>query len=102
MALSGYALLGHIGPVRDVVSYIAQWPGLDKPVELRRLDRARADVLRWQTLVRRHKILATFTHPVVRRVYTLGLDTDPPEVILSAHDLPALIDAAPTERPVEL
>ena len=102
MPLSGYTLLSPLGAGRDGVSYLVSRPGYEEPAELRRLDRGRIDPARWPALVRGFKILAMFEHPGILRVLAVGLDSEPPEFIVQARNLPRFIDATPTGDPIEM
>src|SRR5262245_51912388 len=75
-----YQLLEQLGAGRDGAAYRARAAG--HQVEVRFLDRARADAERWPVLTRRLKLADLLDNAAARRVRALNLTTEPPCIVL--------------------
>ena len=91
MQLGGYRLLSQLGAGRDGVWYQAEEETGGERVEVHVLAGARGDAIRWADLVKRLKVAALLSDPSARRLLELGLDHDPPFVVMEGIEgrLPA-------------
>jgi eukaryotic-like serine/threonine-protein kinase len=102
MGLEGYRLLGQLGAGRDGVAYRAEPLGGGESVALVRLDQARADAARWSQLTRRLALAAGLCHRSVRAIREIGLDDEPPYLVLARDDHPPLFNSAFEGRAVAI
>lgn len=93
MSLDDYQLLAQLTAGDDGVAYRARERGGDGLVELRVLDKARADHSRWTGLAKRLGQARRLTHPRIRAVRDLDLDADPPYVALELDERGSLADS---------
>ncbi len=118
MTLTGYRLLAQLGAGPDGIAYRAQVDEL--PVEVRVLTGARSTAGRWAWVAKRLRTVALLEHPASSRLHELGLEHEPPYVVLDwvpgqslalafqnrvplavaegvalVHDLAAAVSAAP-------
>jgi serine/threonine protein kinase/class 3 adenylate cyclase len=82
MNLKHYQLLAQRSAGADGISYRAQVMQDASRVEVRILSAARADGDRWTGLVKRLRLAALLDHPAALAVRELGLEHDPPYVVL--------------------
>lgn len=90
MGLEDYRLTGQLGAGRDGVANQATPIAGGDSVALLRLDRARDDVPRWPALAKRLAIASRLDHPSARSVLELGVDHDPPYVVVVHDERPTL------------
>jgi serine/threonine protein kinase/class 3 adenylate cyclase len=82
MNLEHYQLLAQRGAGADGISYRAQVVQDGCPVEVRVLSGARADASRWPGLSKRLRLAALLDHPAALGVREIGLEHNPPYVVL--------------------
>jgi serine/threonine protein kinase/class 3 adenylate cyclase len=99
MALPAYRLLSQLGAGRDGVSYRAAPEAGGEAVELRQLDRARADPSRWAALVKRLGVAIRLKHPAALQVETFAASAEPPYVVVAFDDRPTLLERAGGTEP---
>ena len=100
MNLGRYQLLAQVGVGRDGVSYRGCDSSNGSPVEIRVLSGARSEEDRWKLLAKRVRLAAMLDHPTVVGIRHLGLDHDPPFVVLECHEAKKLADALSTSLPL--
>src|SRR5262245_4675776 len=81
MTLQQYQLLEQWGAGLDGVAYRARTTD-GRMVELRLLQAARADTVRWSAVAKRLRTVAMLGQRAVRHVAELGLDEDPPYIVV--------------------
>ncbi|MCI0464843.1 MAG: protein kinase [Gemmataceae bacterium] len=82
MNLTGYRLLAQLGAGKDGIAYRAQDVASELPVEVRVLSGARSATDRWAWVSKRLHTVAWLEHPAGVRVHELGLEQEPPYVVL--------------------
>jgi serine/threonine protein kinase/class 3 adenylate cyclase len=82
MTLDRYRLLAQLGAGDDGAAYRAREVEGDRPVVVCVLSGARADASRWRALGRQLRMAALLDHPEAVAVRALGLDDEPPYVVL--------------------
>ena len=82
MTLDRYRLLAQLGAGDDGAAYRAREAEGDRRVVVCVLGGARADAVRWRALARRLRMAALLEHPAAVAVRALGLDDEPPYVVL--------------------
>jgi eukaryotic-like serine/threonine-protein kinase len=82
MNLGRYRLLSQLGAGADGAAYRGCLAEDETPVEVRVLSGAVADRGRWKTLVKKLRFLAMLDHPAAVGIRELGLEHDPPYVVL--------------------
>ena len=96
MTPGGYRFVEQLGSGADGVAFRAETPRDTGSVEVRVLDRAQADPLRWESLCRRLRRVALLRHPAIRPILEMDLTAQLPYVVL----LPVVHPPAPDSRPV--
>jgi serine/threonine protein kinase/class 3 adenylate cyclase len=97
MSLECYRLVAQLGAGPDGVAYRAVAGDGKTEVSVYDLSAARADASRWSTLAPRLRMAAQLAHPAAIRVLELGLEEDPPYIIMEwvgTTALTALVRAA--------
>jgi hypothetical protein len=102
MKLGDYRILSRIGEGRDGATYRAQLPREDTHVEIRTLERVRADPERWRPLVEQVRLAARLDEPSAQRVRELRLENDPPFVVLEWVEGASLAEALQDRVPLPL
>ena len=82
MGLDDYRLRAQLGAGPDGVAYRAETGDGQTRVVVYDLSRARALPGRWERLVPRLRLAAELTHPASIRILELGVEHDPPYVVL--------------------
>ncbi len=82
MTLDRYRLLAQLGAGDDGATYRARETDGDRSVFVCVLNGARADAARWRVVARRLRTVALLEHSAALAVRALGLDDDPPYVVL--------------------
>ena len=97
--LTDYRLLVQIGAGRDGIAYRAE-TATGSPVEVRVLSGARASPERWPLVLRRLRMAALLRHRAVRPLQELGLEHDPPFIVLDWFESAPLAEMSRTLAPV--
>ncbi len=96
MQLGGYRLLSQLGAGRDGVWYQAEKEAGGERVEVHVLAGARGHSSRWSELAKRLKMTALLSDPSARRLLELGLEYDPPYVVMEGAEVRLCSEASPT------
>src|SRR5262249_32721569 len=100
MYLGRYRLLAQLEAGADGVVYRGWDSTGGRPGEVRLLNRARGEEHRWQTLVRRLRLAALLSHEAALAIRELGLEHEPPYVVLEWVDGQDLADAVHSRVPL--
>ncbi|CAN5896412.1 hypothetical protein BH23PLA1_BH23PLA1_08130 [soil metagenome] len=101
MNLGEYRLQAQIGAGSDGPSYRAEDPSTGRPVEIRSLEGAKADLHRWEDLIPRLRMLAIVDHPGIVDLLGLELKHNPPFAVLQWTEAPSLASALADRIPLD-
>ena len=101
MSLDRYRLRAQLGAGPDGVAYRALAEDGVTEVEVRDLSAARRAAGRWGRLVPRLRMAAELVHPSAIRVLELGLEDDPPYVVMEWVGVTTLAESVKAERAQE-
>jgi serine/threonine protein kinase/class 3 adenylate cyclase len=93
MAVMNYRLLAQLGAGTDGIAYRAEAPADGTAAEVRVLHGARQDPARWATLATWLRRAALLDCPGALHVRELGLDADPPFLVVDGDEWRSLADA---------
>ena len=99
MSLNRYRLRAQLGAGPDGVAYRAITLDGETEVEVRDLSAARRVPGRWERLVPRLRMAAQLDHPSAIRVLELGLEDDPPYVVMEWVGVTTLAESVRASGP---